>query len=184
IQPELPCDELRVDRMRRSGERARAERRYRGALARLGDPLTIAPQGFDVREKVVRQRDGLRPLQVRVSGHHRLDFGGGPINERDRQVAQRSIQIVAEVERQKAQVERERCCKPADAWVEWSPESTRPEVLHLVRLARLLAPAFVDRDDGAAAESAFRGVSSAASLPSPQSAWVRACVRRGSPKTV
>ena len=33
------------------------------------------------------------------------------------------------------------------------------------------------------AESAFRGMSSDASLPSPQSAWVRACVRSGSPKT-
>src|SRR3981081_2269893 len=72
-----------------------------------------------------------------------------------------------------ALVELERCCEVAHLRIEGALEAPLPEVLaHL---------AFVF---GFGASSAFLGTSSIAALPAPQSAWVRACVRTGRPKTV
>ena len=79
----------------------------------------------------------------------------------------------AHVVRREALVELERRGEVAHPRVERTGEAPLPEILaHVVRF-------FVF-----GASSAFFGTSSIASLPSPQSACVRACVRSGRPKTV
>src|SRR6267378_6156286 len=86
-------------------------------------------------------------------------------------------EAAADVVSQDAMVQLERAREGEHGAVETGGEPPGPErLLFLVHLFRFVRPAFVG------AESAFRGMSSDASLPSPQSACVRACVRRGSPK--
>ena len=64
---------LPIDRMRRRGERARTERGLVGAKRSVGDAAAIAIEHALVGEQVMREPHRLRALEVRVTGHQRLD---------------------------------------------------------------------------------------------------------------
>ncbi len=83
-ETELPRYGLGVDRVWHTGQRAGTERRHRRALARLIRTHAIAPQRFNVRQQVVRERNGLCALQVRVPGHHCVGLVRRPLDERAR----------------------------------------------------------------------------------------------------
>ena len=128
---------------------------------------------------------GVHILGVRRPGERpRRDLGGdalellhqrGRVLCRDHALTTEHLRVrdaPAHVVRREALVELERRGEVAHPRVEGALEASLPEILHLVRF-------FVF-----GASSAFLGTSSIASLPSPQSACVRACVRSGRPKTV
>ena len=106
-QIELARDRRRIDRIRHARERAGTERRHRRALARLVHAHPVAPQRLDVREQVVRERDRLRALQVRVSRHHRVDLGRSPLDESPREREQRAVETVQQLDDEQAQVQRD-----------------------------------------------------------------------------
>jgi hypothetical protein len=79
-----------VDRQRRPGERAGAERRHVEAVDRGEEPVDVASECPPVRQQVMGEQDRLRPLevgvprQVRVAGterafeQHRLEIVDRP----------------------------------------------------------------------------------------------------------
>ena len=97
-----------------------------------------------------------------------------PLSAEHSRVRETAANVVTE----DAMVELQRAREPEHGAVEPCHETPRPERLLLfVHFFRVDRPLFFG------AESAFLGMSSDASLPSPQSACVRACVRSGNPKT-
>src|SRR2546423_6726583 len=69
---ELSSDRFAVERDRRTGNRARAERQDVGAPRAINDPTVIALERFEVREKVVAEDDWLRALEMGVAGQDRV----------------------------------------------------------------------------------------------------------------
>jgi len=97
-----------------------------------------------------------------------------PLSAEHSRVRETAANVVTE----DAMVELQRAREPEHGTVEPCHETPRPErLLSFVHFFRVDRPLFFG------AESAFLGMSSDASLPSPQSACVRACVRSGNPKT-
>src|SRR6266566_5597711 len=266
-----------VDRVRDAREGARAQRRCPRAVPSLCDPRAVAPKCLDVGQEVMRERDDLSSLQMRIPGHDRLDLVLCAFDQRASEIHDRIVQSREAVDGEEAQVEGD-LVVPAPSGVELPRdladdvaqppltdavdvfEIARPRerlLLHLLndplkatfdRLGFLLgedplptehprvgeaSPNVIPRDpaielegagesgdsalqrgressgpewlayrvrqraryflavpvvDGFAAaggaDSDFFGMSSEASLPSPQSACVRACVRSGRPKTL
>ena len=105
LETQLAGHRLGVDRMRGAGERPGAEGGYGGALARVCDALPVASERLDVREEHMRQRDGLRALQVRVAGEHCVDLAVRALDERQGQLAQRAVELVAQIDHEETQVE-------------------------------------------------------------------------------
>ena len=103
---QLLRDRRGVHRMRRAGEGARAKRRDRRAFARLRDPLAIPAKRLDVREQVMRKRDGLCALHVRVAREDRVDLAGRPTHERLRQLERGAIELVEHLDHEEAEIER------------------------------------------------------------------------------
>ena len=71
-----------VDRVGRAGQRARTKRADVHARRRVGDAPHVAHKHRRIRHQMVRQRDWLRALQVRITGHHRLQVLAGQIAQR------------------------------------------------------------------------------------------------------
>ncbi len=69
LEAELPGHHLPIERIRRTGERSRTEREHIGAAAAVEEPLAVAQEHLSVGEEMMAQRDGLRPLDVRIAGH-------------------------------------------------------------------------------------------------------------------
>src|SRR6185503_5249791 len=107
LEAELLRDRLRVDGIRHASERARAKRRDRRAVARLGDAPAVAAKRLDVRHEVVRERDRLRALEVRVPGHRRVHFELGALEKRERETLHRTVERVEQLDDEEAQVERD-----------------------------------------------------------------------------
>src|SRR5439155_11167103 len=265
-----------VDRIRDAREGARAQRRRPRTLSGLRDPRAVASKCLDVGQEVMRERDDLRSLQMRVPGHDRLDLVHGAFDQRASEIGDRIVQSRKAVDGEEAQIEgdlvvpapsgmelpgdladdvaqpplddavdvfvdarpRERfllhllsdsrkaafdglrfllredplptehshmgkaaanvverdpavelkgACESGDSALKRSHKSPGPErlVVRLGQRARfLLVVAFVEGFGVVGADSAFLGMSSDASLPSPQSACVRAWVRSGRPNTL
>jgi phosphoglycerate dehydrogenase-like enzyme len=74
-----------IDRIWDTRQRTGAERRDRRAFTRFSDPRAVASKSLDVREKVMRQRDRLRALQVCVAGEDRVDLERCALDERQRE---------------------------------------------------------------------------------------------------
>ena len=53
---------------------------------RLREALAIAREHLDVGEQMMRERDRLRALQMRVAGHHGVDVATGERDQRARAV--------------------------------------------------------------------------------------------------
>jgi len=53
----------------------------------------------------MRQRDGLCALQVRVTGKHCVDLAVRSLDERHGQLAQRAVELVAQIDHEETQVE-------------------------------------------------------------------------------
>ena len=62
-----------VDRKRRAGERAGAERAFIEPLARIGEAAAVARRHLDIGEQMMAERHRLRRLQMGEARHH----GGG-----------------------------------------------------------------------------------------------------------
>ena len=82
VEPELRGDVVGIERQRRPGQRAGAERRDVEAVDGGDEPVDVAGQRPAVRQQVVGQQHRLRPLHVRVAGQ--VDVGGlpGPLGQR------------------------------------------------------------------------------------------------------
>ena len=97
-----------IDRIRHAGERAGAERRDRRARSRASAIRARSRRrSLDVREQVMRERDRLRALEVRVAGQHGVDLGLGALDERQRERFRRTIKVVEQLDDEQAQVERD-----------------------------------------------------------------------------
>ena len=59
----------RSSRKRRAGDRAGAERQDVDPLAGIGEPLRVALQHLHIGEQMMREKDRLRALQMRVAGN-------------------------------------------------------------------------------------------------------------------
>ena len=68
IEAEIGGGLFRVERQRRTSQRSRAEHRDIRALAGIDQPLGIASQSPAMGEQMVREGDGLRLLEVGVTG--------------------------------------------------------------------------------------------------------------------
>ncbi len=102
---ELPRGGGWVDRIRDAGEGARAERRCSCPLSGLRDPGAIAPKCLDVGEEVMRERDHLSSLQMRVPGHDRLDLVLRAFDQRATEIRDRVVERRKAVDGEEAQVE-------------------------------------------------------------------------------
>ena len=60
-----------VDRERRAGERAGAERALVEPPPAIGKPAAVAPEHLDIGQQMMTERHRLRDLQMREAGHHR-----------------------------------------------------------------------------------------------------------------
>src|SRR5690242_4415472 len=58
-----------------------------------------------MREKVVRKRDRLRSLEVRVAGHDGLDLVTRLVEQRARQIDDGRVELVEPIDREEPQVE-------------------------------------------------------------------------------
>ena len=68
VEPELLGDEVGIDPERRAGERTGAERRHVEAAPGREHAVDVARERPPVREQVVGEEHGLRPLQMGVPG--------------------------------------------------------------------------------------------------------------------
>ena len=75
------CGHRAIDRERRAGERARAQRRFIETPARIGEPSTVAAQHFDIGEEVMSEGDGLADLQMGEAGHDRGGMALGLLDQ-------------------------------------------------------------------------------------------------------
>ncbi len=81
----------------RPRHRAGSERQAVRGLARLGEPLLVARERFDVREPPVREPHGLRGLQVRVGRAREIAGAARLADERPLQLAHALDRAVAEL---------------------------------------------------------------------------------------
>ena len=105
LESQIPRRRDWIGRVGHARERSRAEWGRRCALARLRDAGAIATERLHVREKVVRERDRLRSLKVRVPGHDRLGLVARSVDERARQFENGGVELVEPIDREQPQVE-------------------------------------------------------------------------------
>ena len=60
-----------------------------------------------MREEMVRERDRLCALQVRISRHHGVDLAGGPLHQGTREREKSGVEPVEQLHDEKAQIERD-----------------------------------------------------------------------------
>ena len=68
-------DALAVKRIRRRGERTGAERHDVCGIKCVLKPLAVAQEHLNICHHIVRERDRLRSLQMRIAGHNRIQVG-------------------------------------------------------------------------------------------------------------
>ena len=73
LEPQQPRDHPAIEAQRRSRQCSRAERHDSGARRGLLEAFAVSAKHLDIGKQVMRERDGLRALQVRVAGHDRRD---------------------------------------------------------------------------------------------------------------
>ena len=99
--------ESAVDRVGRRRERTASERAEIHQLEAIEHARHVALEHLDIRHHVVRERDRLSALQVRVPGHHRLEVFLGDRDERLDQLAQHAADLIYALAQIHAQIDRD-----------------------------------------------------------------------------
>ena len=81
-------NQFALENNRRSSERAGTERQNVYARRAVAETIRIAVERFHLREKVVREKNGLGTLQMRIAGHDKIDMVISEIEQRGLQRAQ------------------------------------------------------------------------------------------------
>ena len=90
-----------VDRIGRAGQRRRAERAFVEPFARIGEPAGIAPEHFDIGQKMMAEADRLGVLQMGEAGQDRVRLLLGPRDEhllQRRDLIEKRVDGVAHIE--------------------------------------------------------------------------------------
>ena len=83
-----------VERKRRAGKRAGAERAFVEALARIGEAAAVARRHFHISEQMMAERDRLRRLQMGEARHHRGGMRKRLLGERALIIGERLVDAV------------------------------------------------------------------------------------------
>ncbi len=81
IEFQLARHKMAVDRERRSRERACAERQHVDALVAVLQALDITAEHRYIRHQMMGEQDRLRPLQMRIARHNRIDVRFGLLDQ-------------------------------------------------------------------------------------------------------
>src|SRR5205823_3695752 len=83
-------DDFPIEDDCRSSQRAGTERQHICSRIAITKTLHVALERFDLRQQIMREKDWLRALQMRVTGHHKIHMLLREIKQRGLQRAKTS----------------------------------------------------------------------------------------------
>ena len=124
LEAELGGGLLAQQRQRRARHRPGAQGTAHDPRPGVAEARRVPAEGLDVREPVVREADGLGPLQMGVAGEHRLDVLSRPLEQDTPQLEQPALGRERDVAQKQREVGRD-LVVPGPAGVELAGDGTQ-----------------------------------------------------------